>query len=346
MSYSSANPNTPTIAITSGEPAGIGPELIASINPSDFAARLVIIGDKNLLLSRASKIKKSLKLQPYQRDNKTEAAKTNSLENIHIPLQAPAIAGKLDIQNSSYVLKLLDVACKGCLNGEFGAMVTAPVQKDIINQAGIPFSGHTEYLADQCKSPKPVMLLATDTLRVALATTHLPLSQVPAAINAKLLSQIIHIMHQDLSTKFAIHQPHIKVCGLNPHAGENGYLGSEEIDIITPVINDMKQQGINVSGPYPADTVFTRESLKNADAILAMYHDQGLPVLKHTGFNHAINTTLGLPIIRTSVDHGTALQLAGTGYANPESLLAAINSAVSQFSFSTHNTQVSKLGLP
>ncbi|MBT3203700.1 MAG: 4-hydroxythreonine-4-phosphate dehydrogenase PdxA [Gammaproteobacteria bacterium] len=317
----------PTIAITSGEPAGIGPELIAFINNNDFSARLVILGDENLLRSRADKISRPLKIQSYQQDNTAEAG---TIEIYHIPLRSEAQAGKLDTKNSSYVLELLDIACKGCLSGEFDAMVTAPIQKDIINQAGIPFTGHTEYLAGLCQAPKPVMLLATESLRVALATTHLPLSQVPSAINEQELIQIIHILHHDLSTKFAINKPHIKVCGLNPHAGENGYLGHEEIDIIIPVINNMKQQGINVSGPYPADTVFTHDSLKDADAVLAMYHDQGLPVLKHVGFNHAINTTLGLPIIRTSVDHGTALHLTETGQANPDSLFAAINSAIIQ----------------
>ena len=210
-------------------------------------------------------------------------------------------------------------------------MVTAPIQKDIINEAGIPFSGHTEYLAGLCNAPKPVMLLATDTLRVALATTHLPLREVANAINADELEQILRILDHDLTHKFTLPRPHIKVCGLNPHAGENGYLGNEEIDIIIPLIDKLKQQGLNVSGPYPADTVFTRQSLQDTDAVLAMYHDQGLPVLKHAGFNHAINTTLGLPIIRTSVDHGTALHLAGRGQASAASLLAAIRSALRQF---------------
>ncbi len=317
----------PTLAITSGEPAGIGPELLSFINDEEFNARLIFIGDENLLRSRATKLNKALKFRAYNADSKPIA---NSFEIIHIPLHSPVKPGKLNSKNAPYVLKLLDTACQGCLSGEFDAMVTAPIQKDIINQAGISFSGHTEYLADLCQSAIPVMLLATETLRVALATTHLPLSQVPAAINAKSLTQIIQILHQDLSTKFGINKPHIKVCGLNPHAGENGYLGREEIDIIIPVIVDMKKQGINVSGPYPADTVFTHQSLSDADVILAMYHDQGLPVLKHVGFNHAINTTLGLPIIRTSVDHGTALHLTETGMANPDSLFAAIRSAIFQ----------------
>lgn len=317
----------PIIAITSGEPAGIGPELIASIDPLHYAARLVVIGDEALIRARASATGRSLKLVDYHPDN---SPAPDCLEIIHQPLITQSIAGQLNTENARYVLSLLDTACQGCLQGEFSAMVTAPVQKDIINQAGIAFSGHTEYLAELCHADKPVMLLATETLRVALATTHLPLSQVPGAINAAELRQIIQILHDDLSSKFALNKPHIKVCGLNPHAGENGYLGREEIDIITPVILLMQQRGIKVSGPYPADTVFTQESLSDADVILAMYHDQGLPVLKHAGFNHAINTTLGLPIIRTSVDHGTALHLAGTGKARPDSLFAALRSAITQ----------------
>lgn len=319
----------PTIAITSGEPAGIGPELMAFIENARFTARLVILGDQDLLKIRAQATGKPFAFDTFE----AKATKrSHNLEVIHIPLKTSSTAGKLNVQNASYVLEILQTACHGCLNGEFDAMVTAPIQKDIINQAGIAFSGHTEYLADICQSPKPVMLLATETLRVALATTHLPLSQVSAAINKPELKQIIQILHEDLKSKFAINKPHIKVCGLNPHAGESGYLGREEIDIIEPVIADMQQQGIHITGPYPADTVFTQPSLNDADAILAMYHDQGLPVLKHVGFNHAINTTLGLPIIRTSVDHGTALHLAGTGKANPDSLFAAINSAIFQTS--------------
>lgn len=317
----------PTIAITSGEPAGIGPELIADIQADNYNARLVILGDKNLIQSRAHHLNKKQKFSDYQAGITPQAG---TLEIKHIPLQVEAVAGELNTQNAQYVLDLLTDACSGCLHGEFDAMVTAPIQKDIINQAGTPFSGHTEFLAELCQSPKPVMLLATETLRVALATTHLPLKEVPDAINTDELEQIVNILNDDLKAKFSLQNPHIKVCGLNPHAGENGYLGREEIDIIIPVIDSMKKQGINVSGPYPADTVFTQDSLKDADAILAMYHDQGLPVLKHAGFNSAINTTLGLPIIRTSVDHGTALHLAETGQANPDSLFAAIRSAITQ----------------
>ena len=320
-------PEPVRIAVTSGEPAGIGPELLADLAGQSFNARLILLGDENLLRGRAAAIGKPLDLVTYQSD---QPAPENKLEIIHHSLKQPAQPGQLNAANAPYVLELLDRAARGCLGGEFDAMVTAPIQKDIINDAGIAFSGHTEYLAEICTAPKPVMLLATNNLRVALATTHLPLSEVPAAINAVELGQIIRILHHDLAQKFNIPQPHIKVCGLNPHAGENGYLGCEEIEMINPLIKQMIQEGFNVSGPYPADTVFTPHSLQDADVVLAMYHDQGLPVLKHAGFNEAINTTLGLPIIRTSVDHGTALNLAGTGKADSGSLMAAIESAIQQ----------------
>jgi 4-hydroxythreonine-4-phosphate dehydrogenase len=287
---------------------------MAAINPQDFPARLEIIGDKNLLENRARLLGKNI-----------------SVDIRHVPLATAVTPGRLDKTNARYVLQTLDLACHGCLDGEYAAMVTAPIQKDIINDAGIAFSGHTEYLAGLCGVDKPVMLLATDELRVALATTHLPLRNVADAINAADLTQILQIMHRDLMQRFGLRQPHIKVCGLNPHAGENGYLGREEIEIISPVIQQLQSQGLHISGPYPADTIFTPDSLADADAILAMYHDQGLPVLKHAGFNHAINTTLGLPIIRTSVDHGTALHLAGSGKASPQSLLKAIESAIAQY---------------
>ncbi len=305
----------PTIAITSGEPAGIGPELISLIEADRFEANLVIIGDDALLRQRARDIGQTI---------------DPALSIQTVALNATAQAGRLDPANAGYVLQTLDIACDSCLEGRFDAMVTAPIQKDIINRAGIPFSGHTEYLAERCAAPKPVMMLATRDLRVALATTHLPLREVADAINSDELEQIIRIIDRDLREKFSLPHPHIKVCGLNPHAGEDGYLGSEEIDIIIPLLNTLQQQGLQVSGPYPADTVFTEQALKDADVVLAMYHDQGLPVLKHAGFNEAINTTLGLPIIRTSVDHGTALSLAGTGRASPDSLFAAIDSAIEQ----------------
>jgi len=317
----------PLIAITSGEPAGIGPQLIADIDPADYAARLVVLGDPLLLRQRAALLDKSLQLTPF---DPAGTAPTEGLEVLPVKLRETAEPGILNVSNAGYVLETLDIACQGCLDGRFAAMVTAPIQKDIINRAGIAFSGHTEYLAQLCGGQKPVMLLASGDLRVALATTHLPLRDVADAIDSATLEPIITTLDRDLRDRFGLDNPHIKVCGLNPHAGENGYLGHEEIDIIIPLIERLRQQGINLSGPWPADTVFTQDALRDADAVLAMYHDQGLPVLKHAGFNHAINTTLGLPIIRTSVDHGTALHLAGKPGARAESLFAAIRSAIDQ----------------
>ncbi len=313
----------PCIAITSGEPAGIGPEILASLKPGQFEARLVIVGDCDLIESRAN-----LKIGHYQH-GKRESSKP-TLEILHLPLNKACKAGVLDTANAPYVLQMLDRSCRGCLSGEFDAMVTAPIQKDIINQSGVAFTGHTEFLAEICATEKPVMLLAADQLRVALVTTHLPLRDVADTIDKDLIMRVATILDQDLKQRFGLQNPQIKICGLNPHAGENGYLGREEIEIIRPAINDLINNGLNVSGPYPADTVFTPRALSDADAVLAMYHDQGLPVLKHAGFHRSINTTLGLPIIRTSVDHGTALDLVGSGNANPGSLFAAIESAIFQ----------------
>ncbi|HEB98798.1 MAG TPA: 4-hydroxythreonine-4-phosphate dehydrogenase PdxA [Thiotrichales bacterium] len=314
------------LAITSGEPAGIGPELMARIRAGDFYARLVILGDRSLIEQRARDTGHSIALTEYQ----PERATAPGLEILHLPLRAPATAGQLDAANAPYVLDQLNRACDGCLAGEFGAMVTAPIQKEIINASGLPFSGHTEYLAERCGGQQPVMMLATEGLRVALATTHLPLREVADAITEERLESILRILDRDLRERFGLPRPHIKVCGLNPHAGENGYLGREEIDLIIPLLGRLQDQGLNLSGPWPADTLFTPDGLADADAVLAMYHDQGLPVLKHAGFHRAINTTLGLPIIRTSVDHGTALALAGSGKADPNSLFEAIHSAIEQ----------------
>ena len=314
------------LAITSGEPAGIGPELMARIRASDFDARLVILGDRSLIEQRARDTGHSIALTEYQ----PERATAPGLEILHLPLRAPATAGRLDATNAPYVLDLLDRACDGCLEGEFDAMVTAPIQKEVINASGLPFSGHTEYLAERCGGQQPVMMLATEGLRVALATTHLPLREVADAITEERLESILRILDRDLRERFGLPRPHIKVCGLNPHAGENGYLGREEINLIIPLLERLQDQGLNLSGPWPADTLFTPDGLADADAVLAMYHDQGLPVLKHAGFHRAINTTLGLPIIRTSVDHGTALALAGSGKADPNSLFEAIRSAIEQ----------------
>ena len=321
----------PRIIITTGEPAGIGPDIITSIDPARFEADLTVIGDRNMLQSRAAALGSKIEFT----ENADVPIPGRAIAIIDQPLGQPSVPGQLDCANAQYVLTLLEHACKTCLNNQFDAMVTAPVQKEIINRAGISFSGHTEYLADICNTPKPVMLLVAGQLKVALVTTHLPLRQVADAINERVISEVIEILDRDLRTRFGIQHPHIKVCGLNPHAGENGYLGREEIEIIIPALKALKTAGINLSGPYPADTLFTAHMLTDADAVLAMYHDQGLPVLKHVGFHNAVNTTLGLPIIRTSVDHGTALDLAGTRQASPESLFAAIDSAI----FQAHNKQ-------
>ena len=317
----------PRIAITAGEPAGVGADIIASLESRQFNARLVVIGDRTLLETRARALGSKIKFLEY---DPASDDRGQGIELIHHPLISECKPGLLDASNASYVLGLLEQACQGCLQNEFDAMVTAPVQKDIINDAGIAFTGHTEFLAELCKAPKPVMLLAADDLRVALLTTHLPLREVADSVSRELIFQIVGIIDHDLKQRFGLINPHIKICGLNPHAGEGGYLGKEEIDIIDPAIQALQAQKLNVTGPYPADTVFTPRGLKNADVVLAMYHDQGLPVLKHAGFHRAINTTLGLPIIRTSVDHGTALDLAGTALADPGSLIAAIDSAILQ----------------
>jgi 4-hydroxythreonine-4-phosphate dehydrogenase len=314
------------IVITSGEPAGIGPDIIASIDPGAFDARLTVIGDHDMLQARAEALGSATKYVSYS----DRSACGSAIEVIDHPLSQACTPGQLDSANADYVLAILTIACKACLEGEFDAMVTAPVQKGIINRAGIPFSGHTEFLADICQAPRPVMLLIAEQLRVALITTHLPLRDVADAITPSAIREVIEILDSDLQSRFGLSNPHIKVCGLNPHAGENGYLGREEIEIIAPALEGLKASGINLSGPYPADTLFTPTMLADADAVVAMYHDQGLPVLKHVGFHNAVNTTLGLPIVRSSVDHGTALDLAGSSQARPESLFAAIHSAIFQ----------------
>jgi 4-hydroxythreonine-4-phosphate dehydrogenase len=313
------------IAITAGEPAGIGPDIVAAIDPRAFAARLVVVGNLDMLRARAAALGAATCFV-----DQSEGGAAGSIEVIDHPLPQPCRPGHLDSANAGYVLATLDKACRACLEGDFDAMVTAPVHKGIINRAGMAFSGHTEFLADICQAPRPVMLLIAGRLRVALITTHLPLRQVADAINEKAIREVIEILDRDLRTRFGLPSPRIKVCGLNPHAGENGYLGDEEIRIIIPALAALEESGIQVSGPFPADTLFTPRMLADADAVVAMYHDQGLPVLKHVGFHNAVNTTLGLPIIRSSVDHGTALDLAGSHAARPDSLFAAIHSAISQ----------------
>ncbi|OAM26359.1 4-hydroxythreonine-4-phosphate dehydrogenase PdxA [Eikenella longinqua] len=315
----------PILAITSGEPAGIGPDICLTLARTKLPCRCVVLGDKPLLASRAQQLGYPIAISDYQ-TNQTPAPGT--LEVLHIPLAAPCHAGKLDSANARYVLALLDRAYAGICQGEFAGMVTAPLHKGIINDAGIPFSGHTEYLAAISHTEQVVMMLAGNGLRVALATTHLPLKDIAAAITRPLLHQVLHILHTDLQTKFGIARPTILVAGLNPHAGEQGHLGWEEIQIIEPELQALRAQGLDVRGPYPADTLFQPFLLKDADAVLAMYHDQGLPVLKYASFGQGVNITLGLPFIRTSVDHGTALDLAGTGRADHGSLLTAIQTAL------------------
>jgi 4-hydroxythreonine-4-phosphate dehydrogenase len=301
---------TPTIAVTTGEPAGVGPELAAALLDDDWpGARIVLIGDRTLLGQRGGRPIPEAHL-------------------VHVPLAAPGVAGKLDAVNARYVLDVLDVAVDGCTTGRFDAMVTAPVHKGVINDAGVPFTGHTEYLATRTGARLPVMMLVGGGLRVALATTHLPLAEVSAAITGERLADVLTIIDADLKTRFGIAAPRILVCGLNPHAGEGGHLGREELDVIEPALARLRAAGLQLTGPVPADTAFLPERIAGHDAVLAMYHDQGLPVLKRVAFGSGVNVTLGLPIVRTSVDHGTALDLAGTGRADPGSLIAATRLAV------------------
>lgn len=318
----------PIIAVTSGEPAGIGPELCLRLVDYPGEAQPVILGDLNLLATRAEAQGLPIRICPFSPDFPVDRG---SLPVIHLPLAVPAVAGRLDARNGHYVLDLLDRALAGCQNGEFAAMATAPVHKGVINQAGVPFTGHTEYLAEKTGTPLVVMMLAGDTprgpLRVALTTTHLPLKEVSAAITPELLEKTLRILHADLRSKYGLARPRILVAGLNPHAGEGGYLGREEIEVITPVLDKLRGEGLLLSGPHPADTMFTPPVLSGGDAVLAMYHDQGLTALKYATFGQGINVTLGLPIIRTSVDHGTALELAGTGKADPGSLFEAVAEA-------------------
>jgi 4-hydroxythreonine-4-phosphate dehydrogenase len=288
--------------VSSGEPAGIGPELCAMLARESFDARVVVVGDKKIL---------------------------NGVSDVeHVPLRRPRTPGTLDPANSRYVLEVLDRAIDGCLAGKYDAMVTAPVQKSVINDAGIVFTGHTEYLAERARVPHVVMMLVGGGLRVALATTHLPLSEVPAAITKEKLLETLRVMHADLKKYFHIARPRILVAGLNPHSGESGHFGTEDMEIIAPAVAAARAAGIEANGPLPADTLFVPERLKGADCVLAMYHDQGLPVLKYASFGRGVNVTLGLPFVRTSVDHGTALDIAGTGRADPGSLIEAVKLAI------------------
>jgi len=312
------------LVLSSGEPAGIGPDLCLQLS-NNTAVEIVIIGNRELFQERANKLGIDFNLPDYQAENTPRAGHSCLLD---IPLKNACVTGKLDSDNALYVLTMLERVTQGCLDNEFAAMVTAPIHKGNINNAGIPFTGHTEFLAQLCNTRTPLMMLATEGLRVALATTHIPLHQVAESITTETLETVLTILHDDLKSKFAINSPRILVCGLNPHAGEDGHLGMEEIEIIIPLLEKLRSQGMQLVGPLPADTAFTAKNLAETDAVLAMYHDQGLPVLKHMGFGNAVNITLGLPIIRTSVDHGTALELAGTGRADSSSLEIAISTAI------------------
>ncbi len=323
----------PRIAITAGEPAGIGPDLCVLLAHKILNAQIVVIADSEMLQARAEQIGVALNILPFTESKSQSHRGNGTLTVLHRALNNPAVAGTLNAENSKYVLETLRTAALGCRSGQhytnlFDAMVTAPVHKGIINDAGISFSGHTEFLAELTNTDQVVMMLVGGGMRVALATTHLPLKDVPQAITRNSLETTIRILHHDLVTKFGIANPRILVAGLNPHAGEDGYLGREEIEVINPVLEKLRAEGMNLVGALPADTLFAKHHLSKADAVLAMYHDQGLPVLKHASFGEGVNVTLGLPIIRTSVDHGTALDLAGTGNIEIGSLLAAIELAI------------------
>ena len=315
------------LVITPGEPAGIGPDLIIQYVQQAQEHELICIADSSMLRMRAEKLELPLTLHSYDADT-IRPQVAGHLTVLEAPLVNASVCGVADKENAQSQLNALERAVSGCMSGEFSALITGPMHKGIINESGIPFTGHTEYLAALSKTKKVVMMLAAPEskyqLRVALATTHLPLAKVSEAITPSSLEEIITILNHDMRKYFGLKQPKILVCGLNPHAGEDGHLGMEEIETIIPAINKLKHEGLNLEGPLPADTLFTERYLKDADAVLAMYHDQGLPVLKHVGFGEAVNVTLGLPFIRTSVDHGTAFDLAGTGRASVGSLKAAL----------------------
>ncbi|WP_406703760.1 4-hydroxythreonine-4-phosphate dehydrogenase PdxA [Sodalis sp.] len=320
--------NNQRIVITPGEPAGIGPDLVALLAQQAWPVELVICADPALLTARARQLNLPLRLHPYRPKEPATPRQAGELTVLAIEASAPVTAGELNAANSHYVIATLARACDGCLSGEFAALLTGPVHKGIINDGGLPFSGHTEYFAERSGRDRVVMMLATASLRVALATTHLPLLAAPGAITRQSLDEVITILVQDLKRQFAIAEPCIYVCGLNPHAGEGGHMGREEIEVITPALDTLRAKGYNLVGPLPADTLFQPKYLQQADAVLAMYHDQGLPVLKYQGFGRAVNITLGLPFIRTSVDHGTALELAGSGQAEAGSIKTALNLAI------------------
>ena len=318
----------PRIAVTSGEPAGIGPDACVALAKRDWGADLVVACDAGLLRETAAALGVAANIERYDPAKSPAPSRKGTLKVLHLPTAAKVIAGTLDPRNARYVLSMLDRACDGCMNGEFAAMVTAPVQKSVLMDAGFAFTGHTEYLAERTRAALPVMMLKNAKLQVALVTTHLALADVPRAITADRLEATLRIVHTDLERHFGMSAPRIAVLGLNPHAGEAGHLGREEIEIIQPVLERLRRAGLDVRGPVPADTAFTPRFLSDVDIVVAMYHDQGLPVVKHDGFGSTVNVTLGLPILRTSVDHGTALSLARTGKADTGSLEAAVSLAI------------------
>lgn len=314
------------IALTAGEPAGIGPELVAMLAARESPVERVLVGNGELLAERARALGIDLRLHPFDPAATPQAGAAGTLAVHEVPLARPVRPGQLDPANAAHVLQTLTVATDGCLDGSFDALVTAPVHKGVINEAGTAFSGHTEFLGAR-SGGDPVMLLVADTLRVALVTTHLPLRAVADAITPERIERVVSVLERDLRRRFGLTRPRIAVLGLNPHAGEDGHLGTEERDVLEPALENLRQRGLDLRGPLPADTAFIPARLEGIDAVLAMYHDQGLPVLKHAGFGHAVNVTLGLPFVRTSVDHGTALDLAGSGRADPGSLFAAFDLA-------------------
>ena len=320
--------SNPRLVITPGEPAGIGPDLVAVLAQQAWPVELVACADPNVLLERAGQLGLPLRLVPYRPEQPAGPRPAGVLSVLAVTAPAPVVAGELNVANSAYVVETLARACDGCLNGEFSALMTGPVHKGIINDGGLAFTGHTEFFAERSRCERVVMMLATESLRVALATTHLPLTAVSGAITRQSLREVITILEHDLRRRFGIARPRVYVCGLNPHAGEGGHMGREEIDTLIPVLDAMRAEGYDLIGPLPADTLFQPKYLDQADAVLSMYHDQGLPVLKYQGFGRAVNITLGLPFIRTSVDHGTALDLAGSGRAEAGSIKTALNLAI------------------
>lgn len=316
------------ILITPGEPAGIGPDIVLQIAQQHWPAELIAVCDPDLLITRAKHLSLPIQLMEADLTNPAESHRSGILKILPLQMSVPCKIGELNPNNAPYVIHCLELATDLCLQHKANALVTGPVQKSVINEAGIPFTGHTEFLAERCHAPQVLMLFVVNALKVALVTTHIPLAQVSKAITTERLLNVSRLLSSELQNQFNIKQPKILVCGLNPHAGEMGHIGDEELRVIEPALNLLRNEKINMLGPLPADTIFTKKYLKTADAVLAMYHDQALPIVKYIGFSHAVNVTLGLPIIRTSVDHGTALDMAGTKQADSGSLCAAIKLAI------------------